>query len=316
MSSSYIGFNMLDPIVGGESERARRLRQAISMAVDTEEMISIFGNGRGVPAHGPLPPGIFGYRDGAEGVNPVVYEWREGRARRRSLDEARARLTEAGYHEGIDPATGAPLVLYFDATTTGADMKSLFNWYRKQFARIGIDLVIRSTDYNRFQDKMQKGQAQIFSWGWNADYPDPENFLFLLYGPNGKARFSGENAANYANAEFDDLFRQMRGLADGPARQQLIVRMIARLRRDAPWVWGFHPQAYSLQQAWVQPSKPNLMARNTMKYRRLDPALRVAHQRAWNAPQLTVLLLSVAGFVICLVPALLGQRRRRNATAL
>jgi oligopeptide transport system substrate-binding protein len=48
--------------------------------------------------------------------------------------------------------------------------------------------VIRVTDYNRFQEKVREGTAQIFSWGWNADYPDPENFLFLLYGPNGKSK--------------------------------------------------------------------------------------------------------------------------------
>ncbi len=52
---------------------------------------------------------------------------------------------------------------------------------------------------------MLKGTAQIFQWGWNADYPDPENFLFLLYGPNGKVGQNGENAANYDNPEFDRL---------------------------------------------------------------------------------------------------------------
>ena len=54
----YTGFNMLDPIVGGDGERAAKLRQAISIAVDFEEYISIFLNGRGIPAHGVIPPGI------------------------------------------------------------------------------------------------------------------------------------------------------------------------------------------------------------------------------------------------------------------
>ncbi|MGD9600400.1 MAG: ABC transporter substrate-binding protein [Gammaproteobacteria bacterium] len=316
MSISYLGFNMLDPVVGGYSPRARSLRQAISIAIDTEEMISIFGNGRGLPAHGPLPPGIFGHHEGEAGINPVTHEWRNGRPQRRDLSVARALLADAGYPHGTDPATGAPLVLHFDATATGPDMKALLNWYRKQFARIGLDLVIRSSDYNRFQEKMQKGMAQIFGWGWNADYPDPENFLFLLYGPHGKARHHGENAANYANGEFDALFERMRGLADGPERQAVVDRMMSIVRADAPWVWGFHPQAYSLQQAWVAPSKPNLMARNTMKYRRLDPALRVARQRAWNQPRTTFIWLAVSATALCLVPAVIGQRRRRRATAL
>jgi ABC-type transport system substrate-binding protein len=316
MSVSYVGFNMLDPIIGGTNERARLVRRALSIAVDMEEMISIFGNGRGVPAQGPLPPGIFGYRSGQEGINPVVYEWKAGRAQRRGVDVARALLSEAGYPGGIDPATGSPLVLHFDATASGPDMKSLFNWYRKQFAKVGIELVIRSTDYNRFQDKMKKGQAQIFSWGWNADYPDPENFLFLLYGPNGKATFNGENAANYANPEFDALFQRMRGLPDGVARQRVIDQMMDLVRLDAPWIWGFHAQAYSLQHAWVHNTKPNLMARNTMKYRNLDPASRVTMQRAWNQPGIGILCGMLMVLIACMIPAVIGQRRRRRATAL
>ena len=70
---------------------------------------------------------------------------------------------------------------------------------------MGIELIVRATDYNRFQEKIRKGTAQIFSWGWNADYPDPENFLFLLYGPNSKVETQGENATNYQNPEFDNF---------------------------------------------------------------------------------------------------------------
>lgn len=66
--------------------------------------------------------------------------------------------------------------------------RSQFDWLQRQFGKLGIQLEVRSTDYNRFQDKMRRGVAQIFMWGWNADYPDAENFLFLLYGPNGKAK--------------------------------------------------------------------------------------------------------------------------------
>ena len=73
-SDYYIGFNMLDPVVGGLDDRHRKLRQAISIAIDEEEYIAIFANGRGIPAQGPLPPGIFGYRAGKAGVNPEVYD--------------------------------------------------------------------------------------------------------------------------------------------------------------------------------------------------------------------------------------------------
>jgi ABC-type oligopeptide transport system substrate-binding subunit len=53
----------------------------------------------------------------------------------------------------------------------------------RQFAKIDIQLEMRATDNNQFQDKVRKGKYQVFWLGWNADYPDAENFLFLLYGP-------------------------------------------------------------------------------------------------------------------------------------
>ncbi|MEO7320474.1 MAG: ABC transporter substrate-binding protein, partial [Nitrosospira sp.] len=164
-STNYMGFNMLDPVVGGiskrEREAARKLRQAISIAVDYEEYISIFANGRGVPAHGPIPPGIAGHRDGEEGINPLVYDWVNGRAQRKPIKAAQALLAEAGYPNGMDAKTGAPLVLYFDVTARGVDDKSSLDWMRKQFQKLNIQLVVRSTDYNRFQDKIRKGNAQI-----------------------------------------------------------------------------------------------------------------------------------------------------------
>jgi ABC-type transport system substrate-binding protein len=116
--------------------------------------------------------------------------------------------------------------------------KSTVDWLSKQFRKLDVQLVVRATDYNRFQDKIRKGNAQLFYWGWNADYPDPENFLFLLYGAQGKVKSQGENAANYENAEYDRLFERMKAMPDGPERQAIIERMLGILQHDAPWVWG------------------------------------------------------------------------------
>lgn len=312
-SSYYIGFNMLDEVVGGDSERARKLRQAISIAVDYEEFISIFTNGRGIAAQGPVPPGIFGYREGEQGVNEVVYEWDGKEPRRRKIEDARRLMEEAGYKDGIDPATGTGLILYFDTPmSSGPGTKPYLDWMRKQFGKLNIQLVFRNTDYNRFQEKMLKGNAQIFRWGWNADYPDPENFLFLLYGPNSRAKYQGENAANYRNTRFDALFEQMKNMDNGPRRQQLIDSMVRLLRRDAPWLWGFHPKGFGLRHAWVKNSKPNHMANNTLKYKRIDPALRARLRAEWNRPVLWPALLATLVLLASIVPAVISYRRRER----
>ena len=311
----YMGFNMLDPLVGGDSERARLLRRAISIAMDYEEYISVFNNGRGIPAQSPLPPGIFGHVDGRQGINPHVYDWTPHGPQRKPIAEARRLLAEAGYPDGRDIKTGKPLALYFDTSGGGPDDSARLDWIRKQFAKLDIQLQVRSTDYNRFQDKMLKGTAQLFQWGWNADYPDAENFLFLLYGKNAKVEHGGENAANYSNAEFDRLFEQMKNIENGPQRQEVIDRMVEILRHDAPWVFGFHPKQFVLFHDWYHNAKSNLMANNTLKYRRIEPALREQQREAWNQPVVWPLGLIMLILIVSVIPAVIGYRRHENQRA-
>ena len=308
----YMGFNMADDVVGGNTERARLLRRAISIAVDYEEYISIFANGRGIPSQGPIPPGIFGYKAGAAGINPYVYDWKNGDAVRKSTEEAKQLLKQAGYANGRDSETGKPLVLYYDTMQSGPAAKAYFDWMRKQFKKIDLNLVVRSTDYNRFQEKMLKGTSQIFSWGWNADYPDPENFMFLLYGPNRKFEKNGENAANYQNAEFDRLFNQMKSMANTEQRQMLVDEMVEIIRHDAPWVWGFHPVGFSLYHSWYENAKPNLMANNTLKYKYIDNELRNTLRRDWNKPLWWPVAILFIVLLISVIPAYNTYKKRQQ----
>ncbi|MDD5319979.1 MAG: ABC transporter substrate-binding protein [Methylococcales bacterium] len=310
----YMGFNMLDATVGGNSERARKLRQAIAITVDYEEYISIFRNGRGVAAQGVIPPGIYGYAEGIEGINPYSYDWVDGKAQRKKIDAARQLMTEAGYPDGIDPKTKEALILYFDTTSVSIDDRPTMNWYRKQFEKLGIKLVIRATDYNRFQEKMRAGTEQIFVWGWNADYPDPENLFFLLYGANSKVKHGGENAANYQNPEFDRLFEQMRNMDNSEQRYRFIQQLQEIVRHDAPWVFGFHPKNFSLFHGWYENLKPNSMANNRLKYTRIDTNARAEKRQAWNKPIFWPLLLGALLFVLMLIPAINSYHRRAMET--
>ncbi len=310
----YLGFNMLDATVGGDSEKARKLRQAIAIAVDYEEYIAIFANGRGVAAQGLIPPGIYGYAEGKDGINPYVYDWVNGKAQRKSIEIAKRLMSEAGYPGGIDPKTKQALILYFDTTAVSVDDRPRMNWYRKQFEKLGIKLVIRGTDYNRFQQKMRDGNAQIFNWGWNADYPDPENFFFLLYGPNAKVARGGENASNYQNPEFDRLFEQMRNMGNGEQRYRIIQSLQEMARRDATWIFGYHPKGFTLYHGWYKNLKPNLMANNQLKYTRIDTAERAEKRAAWNKPVIWPLLVALVVFVLLLIPAILAYRRRIRET--
>ncbi|HEY9530330.1 MAG TPA: ABC transporter substrate-binding protein, partial [Burkholderiales bacterium] len=239
----------------------------------------------------------------------------EGKPVRKSLEVARKLLAEAGYPDGRDAKTGQPLVLYFDTVARGAGDKAAFDWYRQQFEKLSIQLEIRTTDWNRFQDKIRKGDTQTFRLGWNADYPDPENFLFLLHGPQSRARTQGENAANYANPEYDALFERMKHMANSPERQRLIDRMVDIVRADAPWIWGVHPKSYSLRHSWVSNDKPNTMARNSMKYLKIDPAKRAELRAQWNRPVVGPLILIVLLLVASAIPAVVSYRKRERMAA-
>ena len=311
-STYYIGFNMLDSVIGGNQEKSRLLRQAITLAIDYEEYISIFTNGRGIVAQSPIPPGIFGYQDGINKYNETIYEIKNKNVVKKNINKAKKLLIQAGYKNGVNQNTGKPLVLYFEATGSGADTYAFLNWLRKQFKKIDIQLVTRVTDYNRFQEKMINGTGQIFQWGWNADYPDPENFLFLLYGKNGKVKFGGENASDYENKEFDRLFLKMKNMQNSTERKKIIDKMLKIIQNDCPWIWGFHPKSFSLSHQWVENVESNLMANNTLKYKKINNTLRENNIKIWNKPNFLLVYIFIILIVIFIASVLLMVRKKEK----
>lgn len=270
----YVGFNMDDPVVGAAAgERGEALRQAMSLTVDAAEFLRLFTNGRGLPAQSPLPPGIFGFDPDYR--NP----WRQP-----DPTHAARRLAEAGYPNGVDPATGKPLRITFDVNDTSARALLRFQFLVEAWKRIGLDVEIAATDYNQFQDKVRRGAYQLFQWGWIADYPDPENFLFLLYGPMGRRTSGGPNTANFADPEYDALFVRMRAMENGAERLALIERMRAITERRRPWIELFHPEDYAVHHGWLGNVKPPSLSLPAMKYWDLDPAERERRRREWNRP--------------------------------
>ena len=307
ISSWYLGFNWLDPVVGRggtpeQQQRNRKLRQALSIAIDWEERSRIFPKDAGETAMGPLPGGLFGSRHGtAEGINPVTHQWLDGREVRRPIEQAKQLLAQAGYPDGRDAKTGKPLVLNYDYLSAATpENRAQLDWMVRQFAKLDVQLEVRATDFNQFQDKVRKGKHQIFLAGWLADYPDSENYLFLLYGPNAKSRFDGENTSNYDNAEYDKRYSALRLMDDGPAKQGVIDEMVRLVQQDAVWAWGYFPYSSGAYQSWLHNGVPTIMIRDMARYYRIDAASRVQRQQAWNQPvywplvALALLLMGVA----------------------
>ena len=107
----------------------------------------------------------------------------------------------------------------------------------------------------------------------------------------------------------------MKDMDNGPERQQVIDAMLAIVRRDAPWIFTFYPKKFGLRHGWMHNVKPNLMANNTLKYRRIDPALRESRRDEWNHPVLWPIGLLVGALVVVIAPAAIAWRRRERKTA-
>ena len=270
----YVGFNMLDKTVGAANgTRGRKLRQAMSLALDVKEYLRLFANGRGVAAHGPVPPGLFGYD--ANYKNPY---------RIHDLSRAKALLAEAGYKGGIDPATGKPLKLTFDTGNTQAQAMLRYQYFVNAWRRIGLDVDVKATNYNQFLQKLKVGAYQLYFTGWIADFPDPENFLFLLETSSGRKVSGGSNYSNFANPEYDALYKKMRSLPNGPERLSTIRAMVTILERERPWIELYHDEDYTLIQPWLRNARSFGLSYPTLKYLDIVPAQRARLRKAWNEP--------------------------------
>jgi ABC-type transport system substrate-binding protein len=263
MDVFYIGFNMKDPLVG----QNKALRQAMSLAYDTEWRIEHLANGRAISAQSCIPPGMFGY-------DPEYHNPYKGP----DLEAARQKLAEAGFPNGIGP-DGKQLEVAYDIGAADPAARQNALAFAEDMAEIGIKVNVVTNTWSEFLDKLRTGRLQVFTVGWILDYPDPENFLQLLYGPN---KAPGPNSTSYDNPEFNEMFDRMKIMQDGPERYALVRQMVDISVEDAPWIPSVHSLSYILVHQWVRNYKPHGMTGSFIKYRDVDVDLRARLRREWN----------------------------------
>lgn len=254
----YIGFNMDDPLVG----KNRKLRQAMTCAFDSAKWVRFY-NARVVRAKGPIPPGVGGYED-----KPTPYPF--------DLEKAKKLLVEAGYPNGIDPATGKNLQLAVELGSADPQTREAAELCADFMRKIGIIMMPSFNNWPTYMSKLERRQCQVYWLGWVADYPDAENFLQLFYGPNSSP---GPNHSNYANAEFDRLYETIRTMPDSPERTEIYRKMADMIVEDCPWIFMHHPMAYGLHHPWLGNYKPHDFPYGMTKYRTVD----VEARRRWRS---------------------------------
>ena len=308
-----------------ELERRRLVRRALSLAVDTQEFHEKFYNGLGGIAQSPLPPGLFGYDPDYK--NP----WRQFDP---ELTEAKRLMKEAGFEGGIDEVTGERLELNLPSASTTPPGTLYYQFYKDAWARLGVTLKIESSDYNTFIDRVHDKNAgyDVLMWGWMMDYPDPENFLFLLYGPNSsKHDDHNVNYARYENPHYDELFDAMETMGDTESKKvtythyktgekktetmtrlQIILMMRDIIEYDMPWIPTTHDEAYILSHDWIHNVKQHPVTGPWSKFYNIDTEQRDKERLAWNKPILWPLFILIAVLVLFMIPATLSIIKERR----
>ncbi|HQH72383.1 MAG TPA: ABC transporter substrate-binding protein, partial [bacterium] len=231
--TQYYGFNLTKP----PFKDNRALRQAFNYAIDRESLIKYVLNGRGEPARGVIPPNMPDYTGLAEGY---TYD----------LDKARELMVQAGYPNGRGLGE-----ITLQLNSAGTLNENVAEAVQEQLGKIGVNVQLRVVDWSQHLESLDHYEPVFFRMAWVADWPEPENFLALLYGPNLSP--AGPNHTAYANPGFDRLYEQAIATPDEKERYQLYQQAEKIAVEDAPWLFLYNTKRYHIRQPYVKNMRLN-----------------------------------------------------------
>jgi peptide/nickel transport system substrate-binding protein/oligopeptide transport system substrate-binding protein len=204
-----------------------RVRQALNYAIDVATIAKAIYPGEMIVSHGPIPPGLPGYREDGE---PYGH------------DPSRARdlLAEAG-------AEGLAFDVYFRSLALN---QRFLEAVQANLADVGVTMNLQQRDWTAVRQAMDQGELDAYLANWYADYPDAENFLYPLF-YSGMAG-AGGNAAFYSSPAVDSLILQARRTLDDDARIAMYARADSLIQADAPWIFTVHPVDADIVQPWIE----------------------------------------------------------------
>jgi oligopeptide transport system substrate-binding protein len=213
----------------------RRIRQALAHAIDREVLVEEAFVGRHVVARGILPPGT-------QGFNPKLASYAYDPQKAREL------LIQAGYPGGY----GLPPISLWSSVKHEGIIRE-HDQIRRHLEAVGVHAEFRYlTDWPAFSRTLADGRFPVFLYAWNADIPDPDNFLFKLFHSRSSRNFFG-----YANPVVDGLLVEARGTSDLQRRVDLYRRAEQVILDDAPIIPIFHYTYERLFQPYVRSIEVN-----------------------------------------------------------
>jgi ABC-type transport system substrate-binding protein len=249
-----------NPLGGYTSDRVA-LRRALVLAYDREAEIEIIRKGQAVAAQSMVPPGVVGY-DPAFRTGP-----------QHDVAKAKALLDMFGYidrdNDGIrEQPDGKALVIRYKYNAGSQEQRQLAELWVKSLANVGLRMETQPVMFADLLKDKKVANYMIASSAWIADYPDAQNFLQLLYGPN-----SGQsNESEFKLPEYDRLYEKSLTIPDSPERNEIYRELNRLLLAYAPWRLGVHRIFNHLQYPWVKAYKKHPILYTNFKYLDLDVA--------------------------------------------
>ena len=226
MCTNYVTFDVSKPPFDDV-----KVRQAFSMAFDRQKFIDVVDNGVGIPANGLYPPALPGFNPNLQGL---PYDPKQ----------ASQLLAQSKY----GGPQGLPAIVFTAegiGNTANPDVAAMAQMWQQN---LGVKITIENLEPDKYYDLLNSGQhGQIFSGGWCADYPDPENFADVLFHSGAQ-----QNLGNYSNPALDAILDQARTEQDVTKRIQLYQQAEQIIVQDAPALFISHDVTYSLVKPYVK----------------------------------------------------------------
>jgi peptide/nickel transport system substrate-binding protein len=196
----------------------KRVRQAINMAVNKEELIELY-EGIGKEAKNPIPPSLWGYNDDVE---PYAYD----------VEKAKALLAEAGYADGFD----ITLNTFSNPRDYMPQPKITAQAITEMLKAVNINVEIVESDWDTHLTLTENGEHDMAFLGWTGDNGDPDNFMYVLLDKDNATVGSAGNIAFYKSDELHDLLKAAQVEMDQDKRTELYLEAQEVIHEDAPWL--------------------------------------------------------------------------------
>ena len=255
-------FNLEDPVVGGYTPTQVAFRRALVLAHNRDQEIAIVRRGQAIPAHSVIPPGIIGF-------DPTFYTVEQ----QYNLARSKALLDMIGYVDKDgdgwrDLPNGSPLKLTYKYRSNEDSSRQQAELWAKCLAAVGIRMDAVAVQFADLLKDRKVGKFQMSGIAWIADYPDAQNFLQLLYGPNTNI----SNDSRFKLPKYDLLYSQSLKLPDSPERNKLYREMNRLIVAYAPWRLGVHRIFNHVINPWVLGYKKHPILYTSFKYLDIDGA--------------------------------------------